>query len=136
MKKTAVTLLAMMFGVFLFSLSAQSQLEDKIELSREGGTTRIASAGRMNTMLANQVVPEVEAYSSQNAVTISVQNYRGNALVEIIGGRGGKQAFFQVYDMGFEVVDLSGLRAGEYTIRVTMGSEVFTGKFKKGMYGR
>ncbi len=83
-----------------------------------------------------QVEPEVEAYISENVVSISVQNYRGSALVEIIGTRGGKQNFFEVYDMGFEVVSLAGMRAGEYTIRITLGTEVFEGTFKKGLYGR
>ncbi len=126
----------MMAGVFLFSVSAQDYLEDRIELGREGGTTRIASANRMFSMQSSKVEPVVEAYNLKDVISISVQNYRGNALVEVLGGRGGKQSFFQVYDMGFEVINLSGLRAGEYTIRITLGSEVYTGKFKKGLYGR
>jgi hypothetical protein len=55
-----------------------------------------------------------------------VQNYRGSALVEITGSKGAKQTFFEVYDMGFDVVSLSGLPAGEYTIRITLGTEVFS----------
>lgn len=137
MKKAAMALFFMMAGLFLFSVSAQSQLEDRIELGREGGTTRGAGAnGRMFGMQSLQVEPEVEAYVSQNVVSVSVQNYRGEALIEIIGTRGGKQTFTYVYDMGFEVVNLAGMRAGEYTIRVTLGSEVFSGTFKKGAYGR
>lgn len=136
MKKAVFTLFVMMAGVFLFSVSAQDYLEDRIELGREGGTTRIASANRMFSMQSSKVEPVVEAYNLKDVISISVQNYRGNALVEVIGGRGGKQSFFQVYDMGFEVINLSGLRAGEYTIRISLGSEVYTGKFKKGLYGR
>ena len=38
--------------------------------------------------------------------------------------------------MGFEVIKLSGLGAGEYNVRVKVGSEVFTGKLNKGEYGK
>jgi hypothetical protein len=114
----------------------KDEVEDRIALGREGGTTRIASADRMYSMQAVSVEPEVEAYNYRNVVTISVQNYRGSALVEIIGNKGAKQTFFEVYDMGFEAVNLNGLPAGEYTIRITLGSDVFTGTFNKGQHGR
>jgi len=82
------------------------------------------------------VEPEVEAYNYRNVVTISVQNYRGGAWVEITGSKGAKQSYFEVYDMGFEAISLNGLPAGEYTIRITLDSDVFTGTFKKGQHGR
>jgi len=134
MKKAAVVLFIMMMSVSLFFVSAQSQVEDRIELGREGGTTRAQS--RTFSMQTLQAEPVVEAFISENTVSVSVQNYRGSALVEVIGSRGAKQAFIQVYDMGFDVISLAGMRAGEYTIRVTLGTEVFTGTFKKGMNGR
>lgn len=137
MKKAAVVLFFMMAGFLLMPVSAQDYLQDKIDLSREGGTTRGAGANnRSFSMQSVQVEPVVEAYVTQNVVSVYVQNYRGEALVEVVGTRGGKQTFTQVYDMGFEVINLSGMRAGEYTIRVTLGTEVFTGTFKKGAYGR
>jgi hypothetical protein len=52
--------------------------------------------------------------------------------VEIIGSKGAKQSFFEVYDMGFEAIPLYGIPAGEYTLRVTLGTEVFTLTFNKG----
>ena len=137
MKKAAVALFMMMAGVLVFSVSAQSYLEDKIELSREGGTTRgMGVQSRTFSVQTVQAEPVVEAFISENAVSVSVQNYRGSALVEVIGSRGAKQAFIQVYDMGFDVISLAGMRAGEYTIRVTLGTEVFVGTFNKGMNGR
>jgi hypothetical protein len=81
------------------------------------------------------VEPVVEAYNHGNVVTISVQNYRGSALVEIIGSRGAKQSFFEVYDMGFEAIPLNGIPAGEYTLRITLGTEVFIGTVNKGKNG-
>ena len=139
MKKTFFALLLITVStamLFPFSALAQDPVEDKIELSREGGTTRIASTYSMFSMQAVSVEPEVEAYNYRNVVTISVQNYRGGASVEITGSRGAKQSYFEVYDMGFEAVSLNGLPAGEYTIRITLGSAVFTGTFKKGQHGR
>ncbi|MFA5650481.1 MAG: hypothetical protein WC914_05010 [Proteiniphilum sp.] len=134
MKKAAVVLFMMMAGVLLFQVSAQDPIQDRIELGREGGTTRAQS--RAFSMQTLQAEPVVEAFISENTVSVSVQNYRGSALVEVVGSRGAKQAFIQVYDMGFDVISLAGMRAGEYTIRVTLGTEVFTGTFKKGMNGR
>jgi hypothetical protein len=139
MKKTIFSLLLIAAStalLFPLSASAQDPVEDRIELGREGGTTRIASTYSLFSMQAVAVEPEVEAYNYRNVVTIYVENYRGSALVEITGSRGAKQTFFEVYDMGFEAVSLSGLPAGEYTIRITLGSEVFTGTFKKGQHGR
>ena len=113
----------------------KDDLEDKIELSRDGGTTRVASANRTFSIQAVTVEPVVEAYNHGNVVTISVQNYRGSALVEIIGSRGAKQSFFEVYHMGFEAIPLNGIPAGEYTLRITLGTEVFIGTVNKGKNG-
>lgn len=137
MKKTMWAFFFMtMCSAFLISVSAQSQQSDRIELGRLGGTTRIASATE-NQSYGNQSAElVVEAYNSQDVITISVENYRGSALVEIIGPREVRQSYIEVYDMGFDVVNLSGLRAGQYTIRITLGSEVYTGTFKKASYGR
>lgn len=136
MKKAVFTFFFMaVCSAFLFSVSAQSHLSDRIELSRLGGTTR--SAGAMNRAMGVQPSqPIVEATNDQNVISISVQNYRGGVWVEVIGPREVRQNYIEVYDMGFGVVNLSGLRAGQYTIRITLGSEVYTGKFRKGSYGR
>lgn len=112
----------------------QDDWEDKIELGRQGGTTRIASQ-RTFSMQSVAIEPIVDAYSSKNVLQISVQNYRGPVWVEIYGEKGAKHSTFEIYDMGFEVVSLSGLGAGEYNVRITIGSDIFTGKFKKGKYG-
>ena len=141
MKKTIFSFLliaACATSVFPSSIKneVKDDLEDYIELSREGGTTRIASADRMFSMQAVAVEPVVEAYNFRNVITISVQNYRGSALVEIIGSKGSKQSFFEVYDMGFEAIPLNGIPAGEYTIRITLGTDVYTGKLNKGQNGQ
>lgn len=140
MKRTIFSLLLIaVSSVFVFSSTVRNEvkddIEDRIALGREGGTTRIASASSMFSMQAVAVEPVVEAYNYRNVVTISVQNYRGSALVEIIGSKGAKQSFFEVYDMGFEAIPLNGIPAGEYTLRITLGTEVFTGTFNKGKNG-
>lgn len=140
MKKTmCVLLLTTLCSAFIFSVSAQSELQDRIELGRLGGTTRLAAANANSmsrTFAIQSADPVVEAYNNKNVVSISVQNYRGGALVEIIGPRESRQSYIDVYDMGFDVVNLSGLRSGNYTIRITMGSAVYEGKFRVRSYGR
>lgn len=137
MKKIVWVFLFMVCSTLMLQLFGRSTLSDKINLSREGGTTRTASVQSMGTSAeAKGVEPIIEAFISQNVISLSVQNYRGGAWVEIIGPREVKQSYIEVYDMGFEVVDLSSLRAGEYTIRIRLGSEVYSGTFKKGTNGR
>ncbi len=148
MKKTGLILL-LIFTTCTLTFSSdlsntnkvQDDLEDKIALSKEGGTTR-AVGNRSTTMgmtlFGAQTVaaqPEVEAYCSNNVVTISILNYRGGAWVEIYGAKGAKQTYIEVYDMGFDVISMSGLGADEYNIRITLGSEVFSGTFNKGKNG-
>ena len=113
----------------------QDDWQDKIEISREGGTTRVARQG-MFSIQSKVSEPVIQAYSSKNELQVIVQNYNGPVWVEIYGAKGAKQASFDIYDNGFEVIKLSDLGAGEYNLRITVGSEVFTGVLKKGQYGK
>lgn len=135
MKKTMWVFLLTMCSALAFQLSAQSAISDKIDLGRLGGTTRMASA-TVNNASGVQSAPVVEAFNAQNVISLSIQNYRGGAWVEVIGPREVRQSYIEVYDMGFGVVNLAGLRAGEYTLRITVGSEVYTGTFRIASYGR
>ena len=114
----------------------QDDIQDRIELGREGGTTRVAGINSMRSMsVADPVI--VEAFSmTGNAIAITVENYRGGAWIEITGAGGSRRSYFEVYDMGFEVIHLSGLRAGKYTIRITLDSGIYSGTFRKGQHGR
>ncbi len=143
MKKTLMSLLlftvcsALLFpAVITGTGEVKDDLQDKIALSREGGTTRITSTDGMISSLSTSQPAVVEAHSSNNLVTVSIENYRGGAWVEIIGEGGAKQSYVEVYDMGFDVITLTGLMAGEYIIRITLGTEIYSGTFKKGQYGR
>ena len=137
MKKLMFVLLLMIVGsALLFQVSAQDPVEDRIELGREGGTTRVASVNSIMSISPISIDPVmVEAFSSRNVVTVSVENYRGGAWIEITGEGGARHSYFEVYDMGFEVIHLSGLRAGKYTIRITLDSGVYSGTLNKGKYG-
>ena len=57
MKKAAVVLFFMMAGFLLMQVSAQDYLQDKIDLSREGGTTR--GAGDKKEMIS-QIIDEYQ----------------------------------------------------------------------------
>ena len=131
-----VLLLMIVGSALLFQVSAQDPVEDRIELGREGGTTRVASVNSIMSISPISIDPVmVEAFSSRNVVTVSVENYRGGAWIEITGEGGARHSYFEVFDMGFEVIHLSGLRAGKYTIRITLDSGVYSGTFNKGKYG-
>lgn len=124
----------------VFSLSingtnkVQDDLEDKIELSRQGGTTRVAEMSTLRTMSVTST-ETVVAYKIGNAIAISLENYRGGAWIEIIGAGGSRRIYFEVYDMGFDVLHLTGLSAGSYTVRITLDSAVYSGTFNKGYDG-
>lgn len=124
----------------VFSLSingtnkVQDDLEDKIELSRQGGTTRVAEMSTLRTMSVTST-ETVVAYKIGNAIAISLENYWGGAWIEIIGAGGSRRIYFEVYDMGFDVLHLTGLSAGSYTVRITLDSAVYSGTFNKGYDG-
>lgn len=121
-------------GLF-FQAKAQDPVEDKIELSRQGGTTRAVptnSATMMTSSTLMSAPSTVDAYVMGDVVSVAVQNFRGGAWIEVVGAGGSRQSFFQVFDMGFEVINISGLKKGNYTIRVIQDdATIFTGKFKK-----
>ncbi len=132
MKKSILFLVSFMCAAFLFSTVAAEKPnkvkdeEDRIAFSREGGTTRIAT-----TIIA-------EGLSDGNIMTVNVQNYRGGVWVEIVSGRGGVvESYFDVYDMGFGVVNISYLRAGTYYVRLLFDNgDVYVGTLVKSTYGR
>ncbi len=108
--------------------------EDHVALSREGGTTRVASRS-MYGIQSFAAEPMIETQVENNVLIISVEDYRGPVLVEIYGARGAKQSFFQVYDMGVDVVNISEIGTGEFDIRVTLSNSVYTGTINKRKYG-
>ena len=98
---------------------------DKIALSRSGGTTR--------------GVTDVEVAATtdgRTTVAISVTDFTGTAVVQIIGGRTSAQYYFDVNEMGYEVINIGTLRAATYTIRIILDSEVYEGTFVKEAVGR
>lgn len=141
MKKAGLLLLSVVCSALVISANlsnsgkVQDDLQDKIELAKEGGTTRVASRS-VFSLQSIEVEPVVEAYNYNNSIQISVQNYRGPVWVEIYSGRGAKHANFDVYDMGFDVISLSGIPAGEYNIRITVGSNVYSGIINKDGNGK
>ena len=117
----------------LFQTQAQDYLEDKIELSREGGTTRAVPTNPLQrTASVTTTTSTIDAYVTGDVVSVAVQNFRGGAWIEVVGEGGSRQSFFQVFDMGFEVLNLSGLKNGKYTIRVIQDdATIYSGKFMK-----
>ena len=99
--------------------------QDHIALSRIGGTTR----GVTGVELAATT-------DGKTTVAISVVDFTGTAVVQIIGGRTSAQYYFDVNEMGYEVINIGTLRAATYTIRIILDSEVYEGTFTKEAVGR
>lgn len=139
MKRKSIIVIALFCSMFLLNVSASikpdkiNDAADEIALSREGGTTRSPETTMTTRSFAIQAAPvEVSAESDGDVVSINAQNYRGGVWVEIVGQKGeAVQTYFDVYDMGFGVVNISALKPGKYSIRIMIGSEVFNGQFNK-----
>jgi hypothetical protein len=142
MKKTGFVLFLMTVCIALAFPSniqnenrVQDDWEDIVDISREGGTTRIARQSFGVQSFMATVEPAVVVYSGNNEVAVTVENYTGPVFVEIYGSKGAKTSFFDVFDNGVGIISLSGLGADEYNIRITLGDITYKGTFNKGKYG-
>lgn len=97
-----------------------NDLQDHIALSRSGGTTRGVTG-----------VEVTATTDGKTAVAISVTDFTGTAVVQIIGGRTSAQYSFYVNEIGYEVINIGTLREATYTIRIILDNEVFEGTFVK-----
>ena len=123
--------MALICGAFFFSSLAVAETnkvndqQDKILLSKIGGTTRGVTG-----------VEVAATTDGKTTVAISVADFSGTAVVQIIGGRTSAQYYFNVNEMGYEVINIGTFRAATYTIRVMVGNEVYEGSFTKEATGR
>lgn len=131
MKTKFLFLTALLFALSFIQFSnaenadtKRLSVQDKIFFSKQSGSTRSASA------------TEIEGHSDGNLMTIFVQNYRGGVWVQLYGGRTARQSYFYAFGIGFEVINIAGLRAGTYTVRLTLDNEVYEGTFTKRSNGR
>ena len=99
--------------------------QDKIVFSKIGGTTRGVTG-----------VEVAATTDGKTTVAISVVDFTGTAVVQIIGGRTSAQYYFDVNEMGYEVINIGTLRAATYTIRIILDSEIYEGTFTKEAVGR
>ena len=142
MKKTGFVLFLMTVCIALAFPSniqnenrVQDNWEDIVDISREGGTTRIARQSFGVQSFMATVEPAVVVYSGKNEVTVTVENYTGPVFVEIFGSNCAMTSFFDLFDNGVGIISLSGLGADEYNIRITLGDITYKGTFNKGKYG-
>lgn len=137
MKKTftfVLTLISSMCLLNVVAVEKPTDESDKIFFSKEGGTTRIESTPMMRLFAV--ATPTVVGECSGEVLTLDVQNYVGDVWVEIIGNNGDVVVTsFSVIDMGFNVVNLSTLQPGKYTVKIMLESNIFVGEFKKIGYG-
>lgn len=131
MKAKLGFMLILICSVFLFSsffvndTNKINNQQDKIVFSKSGGTTR------------SSIDFEVDGSTDHKTnITVSVMNFTGTAVVQIVGGRTSAQYYFDVNEMGYEVISIGTLRAGTYTIRILVGDVVYEGTFVKETVGR
>ncbi len=123
--------MALICGALFFSSLAVAETNkindqsDHIGLSRIGGTTR--------GMTGTEVTATTDG---KTTVAISVVDFTGTAVVQIIGGRTSAQYYFDVNETGYEVINIGTLRAATYTIRIILDNEVYEGSFTKETVGR
>jgi hypothetical protein len=106
-----------------FAVTETNKVNDQSEhigLSRIGGTTRGVTG-----------VEVAATTDGKTTVAISVTDFTGTAVVQIIGGRTSAQYYFDVNEMGYEVINIGTLREATYTIRIILDNEVFEGTFVK-----
>ena len=123
--------LILICNVFLFSsfiindTNKVNNQQDEIILSKSGGTTRSSIDFEVNS-----------STDHKTNITVSVMNFTGTAVVQIVGGRTSAQYYFNVNEMGYEVISIGTLRAGTYTIHILVGDVVYEGTFVKETVGR
>ncbi|SFU44100.1 hypothetical protein SAMN05216364_10124 [Porphyromonadaceae bacterium KHP3R9] len=126
MKTRFFYMMALICSTLFFSSNTLAEtnkvndLQDHIALSRSGGTTRGVTG-----------VEVTATTDGKTAVAISVTDFTGTAVVQIIGGRTSAQYSFYVNEMGYEVINIGTLREATYTIRIILDNEVFEGTFVK-----
>lgn len=109
--------LVMLFPAFTGSTVNSN---DTIELVKRSGGTRLASS------------TEVLAFiSSNDLVTIEMNNYSGTVSVRIEGEGGVLQQGSQVSESGFIMLDTSALPAGIYDLYITLDNGIYEGYFEK-----
>ena len=126
MKTRFFYMMALVCSTLFFSSFAVTETnkvndqQDKIVFSKTGGTTRGVTG-----------VEVTATTDGKTAVAISVTDFTGTAVVQIIGGRTSAQYSFYVNEMGYEVINIGTLREATYTIRIILDNEVFEGTFVK-----
>lgn len=131
-KKSSIILIVMSLFLLLpavgFAQSdrvAKEKMSDEIRLVQQKKSTRSSS----------DVV--VEAFTDgKSDLEVMITGFNGTAVVQIISGRASSQGYMDVYEMGYEVFNIGTLRAGTYTLCITVGDEVFEGTFEKVNVGR
>lgn len=103
----------------IFDTNEVNSQQDKINLTRLGGTTR-----------STDIVVNATT-DSQTTIAVSVTGFTGTAVVQIVGGRTSAQYYFDVNEMGYEVINIGTLRPATYTLRIILDTEIYEGTFVK-----
>ena len=134
MKKKSSIILVVMSLFLLFPAVSFAQTSDRVAKEKMSNEIRLSRQNK-STRSSSDVV--VEAFTDgKSDLEVMITGFNGTAVVQIITGRGSSQGYMDVYEMGYEVFNIGTLRAGTYTLCITVGDEVFEGTFEKVSVGR
>ena len=109
----------MWFGSFSFGYLNNSDESKTILVEKENGGTRSAT------------LTEVEAILHGELLWITLSDYTGEVWIEVAGIGGVLTQSTHIESNGQLVIDLSSLQSGNYTLRIILEIEAYSGYFQK-----
>jgi hypothetical protein len=107
------------FGSFSFGYLNNSDESKTILVEKENGGTRSAT------------LTEVEAILHGELLWITLSDYTGEVWIEVAGIGGVLTQSTHIESNGQLVIDLSSLQSGNYTLRIILEIEAYSGYFQK-----
>lgn len=107
------------FGSFSFGYLNNSDESKTILVEKENGGTRSAT------------LTEVEAILHGELLWIALSDYTGIVWIEVAGIGGVLTQSAQIESNGQLLIDLSSLQSGNYTLRIVLEVETYSGYFHK-----
>lgn len=114
----STAILAMMLSAFTVDTVNMSNGNHKIELMKDTGGTRSATA------------TEIEAFFDNHTLTVTIKNYTGMAWVDVTGMGGIRQKTVQINGGGSIEMNLYLLSHGTYKLCVALEGELYEGYFE------
>ncbi len=107
------------FGSFSFGDLNNSDDSKTILVEKENGGTRSATSTEVQAMLHGELL------------YITISDYTGEVWIEVAGSGGVLTQSDQIESNGQLSIDISSLQSGNYTLRIILENETYSGYFQK-----